>query len=132
MVAIVAMVDVSVCVMCVMCVCVCMVFVCCAKTDPCLLRRESWDKPGRFVGAAAWPPDIWRLQSLSTKGKRIEDPQIVAWANSKVDGSKIRSFADPTLSTGVFLLKVHEATASKRVQNEHPSGGYVCSTYEIK
>ncbi|CAM9190224.1 unnamed protein product [Ectocarpus sp. 4 AP-2014] len=46
------------------------------------------------------------LQALSKKGKRIEDPQIVAWANSKVEGSKIRSFGDPSLSTGVFLLKV--------------------------
>ncbi|CAN0067899.1 unnamed protein product, partial [Laminaria digitata] len=46
------------------------------------------------------------LQSLSTKGKRIEDPQIVAWANSKVESSRIRSFADPSLSTGVFLLQV--------------------------
>eukprot|EP00903_Cladosiphon_okamuranus_P012347 g11576.t1 len=46
------------------------------------------------------------LQALSKKGKRIEDPQIVAWANSKVDGSKIRSFGDPSLSTGVFLLQV--------------------------
>lgn len=45
-------------------------------------------------------------QALSKKGKRIEDPQIVAWANSKVEGSKIRSFGDPSLSTGVFLLKV--------------------------
>lgn len=48
------------------------------------------------------------MQSLSTKGKRIEDPQIVAWANSKVEGSRIRSFADPSLSTGVFLLKVRK------------------------
>eukprot|EP00752_Nemacystus_decipiens_P007180 g6429.t1 len=46
------------------------------------------------------------LQALSKKGKRIEDPQIVAWANSKVEGSKIRSFGDPSLSTGVFLLQV--------------------------
>ena len=48
------------------------------------------------------------MQSLSTKGKRIEDPQIVAWANSKVEGSRIRSFADPSLSTGVFLLQVRK------------------------
>ncbi|CAN0521445.1 unnamed protein product, partial [Ectocarpus sp. 12 AP-2014] len=40
-------------------------------------------------------------QALSKKGKKIEDPQIVAWANSKVEGSKIRSFGDPSLSTGV-------------------------------
>ncbi|CAM9964616.1 unnamed protein product [Ascophyllum nodosum] len=47
-----------------------------------------------------------RKANLSKKGKRIEDPQIVAWANSKVEGNKIRSFADPSLSTGVFLLQV--------------------------
>lgn len=45
-------------------------------------------------------------QALSKKGKRIEDPQIVAWANSKVEGCRIRSFGDPSLSTGVFLLQV--------------------------
>ena len=50
-----------------------------------------------------------REQALSKKGKRIEDPQIVAWANSKVEGSKIRSFGDPSLSTGVFLLQVSES-----------------------
>lgn len=49
-------------------------------------------------------------QALSKKGKRIEDPQIVAWANSKVEGSKIRSFGDPSLSTGVFLLQVRAFT----------------------
>ena len=49
-------------------------------------------------------------QALSKKGKRIEDPQIVAWANSKVEGSKIRSFGDPSLSTGVFLLQVRTFT----------------------
>ncbi|CAN0005686.1 unnamed protein product, partial [Choristocarpus tenellus] len=47
-----------------------------------------------------------RQQGLSKTGKRIEDPQIVAWANSKVNGSKIRNFSDPSLTTGVFLLKV--------------------------
>ncbi|CAN0474571.1 unnamed protein product, partial [Discosporangium mesarthrocarpum] len=46
---------------------------------------------------------------LSKTGRRIEDPQIVAWVNSKVSGTKkIRNFSDPTLSTGVFLLKVGE------------------------
>lgn len=53
-------------------------------------------------------------QALSKKGKRIEDPQIVAWANSKVEGSKIRSFGDPSLSTGVFLLKVRKEKRKRR------------------
>ncbi|KAG5180080.1 actin bundling protein [Tribonema minus] len=47
------------------------------------------------------------LQHLSTTGtKRIEDPEVVKWANSKVAGAKIRSFSDPSLSSGVFLLQV--------------------------
>ncbi|KAG5183492.1 actin binding protein, partial [Tribonema minus] len=47
------------------------------------------------------------LQQLSTnKNKQIEDPEIVRWANSKSAGMKIKSFADPSLNSGVFLLKV--------------------------
>lgn len=38
----------------------------------------------------------------------------MAWANSKVDGSKIRSFGDPSLSTGVFLLKVRREEPAAR------------------
>jgi len=46
------------------------------------------------------------MQSLSKNEKNVEDPQIVAWANSKVDGFSIDSFADSSLSTGVYLLQV--------------------------
>ncbi|CAB1100770.1 unnamed protein product [Ectocarpus sp. CCAP 1310/34] len=56
-----------------------------------LMRRHTLNLLQARDGGAA----------LSKKGKRIEDPQIVAWANSKVEGSKIRSFGDPSLSTGV-------------------------------
>lgn len=51
------------------------------------------------------------LRSLSAKGgKDITDQEIVRWANSMSQkggkSSQIRSFKDPTLSSGVFLLDV--------------------------
>lgn len=46
------------------------------------------------------------MQSLSKNEKIIKDPEIMAWANSKVYGFSIGSFADPSLSTGVYLLQV--------------------------
>jgi plastin-1 len=50
------------------------------------------------------------LRSLSAGGKDITDQEIVRWANSmsKKGGksSQIRSFKDPSLATGVFLLDV--------------------------
>lgn len=50
------------------------------------------------------------LKSLSTSGRNITDQEIVRWANqmSQKGGksSQIRSFKDPSLATGIFLLDV--------------------------
>eukprot|EP00612_Vaucheria_litorea_P002508 CAMPEP_0171458188 /NCGR_PEP_ID=MMETSP0945-20130129/3968_1 /TAXON_ID=109269 /ORGANISM="Vaucheria litorea, Strain CCMP2940" /LENGTH=631 /DNA_ID=CAMNT_0011983949 /DNA_START=37 /DNA_END=1932 /DNA_ORIENTATION=+ len=47
------------------------------------------------------------LQELSpNKDKRIEDPEIMKWANSKAEDMEIHSFNDPSISSGIFLLKV--------------------------
>jgi hypothetical protein len=46
------------------------------------------------------------LEKLSHGGKRIEDPEIVRWANKKVPTIRIKGFSDQQLSSGVFLLKV--------------------------
>ncbi|ODV87659.1 hypothetical protein CANARDRAFT_25904 [[Candida] arabinofermentans NRRL YB-2248] len=50
------------------------------------------------------------LSKLSSNGKEVSDMEILKWANAQVvKGGKsntIRSFKDPSLSTGVFLLDV--------------------------
>lgn len=50
------------------------------------------------------------LSSLSVNGKEVSDQDILKWANSMVakggKSSSIRSFKDPSLSTGQFLLDV--------------------------
>jgi len=46
-------------------------------------------------------------------GKKISDPEIIAWANEKVKGAgkpnKITSFHDPSLKDGIFLLELINA-----------------------
>lgn len=54
------------------------------------------------------------LSSLSGKGRPITDTEILKWANTTAQkgkpGSKsIRSFKDPSLSTGIFFLDLLEA-----------------------
>lgn len=53
---------------------------------------------------------IHTLQSLTKAGRAITDRDMVAWANETVKRggkqSKMNSFKDPSLSTGVFFLDV--------------------------
>ncbi|CAM9254077.1 unnamed protein product [Chrysoparadoxa australica] len=46
------------------------------------------------------------LNELSAGRRRIEDADIVKWANSKSSGMRIRNFQDKVISNAVFLLKV--------------------------
>ncbi|CAH2448199.1 Fimbrin, actin-bundling protein [Komagataella phaffii CBS 7435] len=50
------------------------------------------------------------LSSLSVNGKEISDREILQWANAQVakggKSSQIRSFKEPSLSSGIFLLDV--------------------------
>ncbi|KAG7692539.1 hypothetical protein KL930_004477 [Ogataea haglerorum] len=50
------------------------------------------------------------LQKLASNGKELTDAEILNWANTQVTkggkNSTIRSFKDPSLATGVFLLDV--------------------------
>lgn len=53
---------------------------------------------------------IQLLKSLSREGKDVTENDIVAWANSVPSrigkSSSFKSFRDPTLKSGVFLLDV--------------------------
>ena len=54
------------------------------------------------------------LSSLSGKGRPITDTEILKWANTTAQKGKpgsrpIRSFKDPSLTTGIFFLDLLEA-----------------------
>lgn len=54
------------------------------------------------------------LTSLSGQGRPISDTEILKWANTTAQKGKpsvrpIRSFKDPSLTTGMFLLDLLEA-----------------------
>lgn len=53
---------------------------------------------------------VQTLKSLSKNGKELTDAEILQWANKQVQkggkSSVVRSFKDPSLSSGVFLLDV--------------------------
>ena len=54
------------------------------------------------------------LTSLSGRGRPITDTEILKWANTTAQKGKpsvrpIRSFKDPSLTTGIFLLDLLEA-----------------------
>ncbi|WBW72811.1 fimbrin [Schizosaccharomyces osmophilus] len=59
------------------------------------------------------------LHSLSRGGKTLSDGDMVAWANSMSAkggrGSHIRSFRDPSLSNGIFVLDVLHGIKSEYV-----------------
>ncbi|CAE7884317.1 FIM1 [Symbiodinium sp. KB8] len=62
------------------------------------------------------------LGELSDSGKRIDDAQIISWANKKatsVDPSiKIRDFKDKSLSNGVYFLNVLKAIEPRIINEE--------------
>jgi plastin-1 len=54
------------------------------------------------------------LSSLSGNNKPISDTEILKWANGKVSAAKpgaktIRSFKDPSISSGVWFLDLLDA-----------------------
>jgi len=52
-------------------------------------------------------------------GKKISDPEIIAWANETVKGAgknlKISSFHDPSLKDGIFLLELINAVRPEAI-----------------
>ena len=57
---------------------------------------------------------ITKTLSQAAKGRPISDQDILKWANNTVGQGKlgsrpIRSFKDPSLTTGIFLLDLLEA-----------------------
>ena len=62
------------------------------------------------------------LTSLSGSGTPIQDAEIVAWANSRVEAggmdTRMTSFRDPSLASGVFLLDLLTAMKPKTVNRE--------------
>ena len=58
--------------------------------------------------------NITKTLSQLSKGRPISDTEILKWANTTVQKGKpsarpIRSFKDPALTTGIFLLDLLEA-----------------------
>ncbi|CEG69362.1 Putative Fimbrin [Rhizopus microsporus] len=53
---------------------------------------------------------VHTLQSLNKNGRPVSDQDLVRWANETVQrggkNSRMTSFKDPSLSTGVFFLDV--------------------------
>ena len=62
------------------------------------------------------------LSSLSGSGTRIEDKEIVDWANAKVEAggfeTRMASFRDPSLASGAFLLDLLTAMKPRTVNRE--------------
>eukprot|EP01103_Thecamoeba_quadrilineata_P008617 TRINITY_DN18355_c0_g1_i1.p1 TRINITY_DN18355_c0_g1~~TRINITY_DN18355_c0_g1_i1.p1 ORF type:complete len:516 (-),score=159.85 TRINITY_DN18355_c0_g1_i1:81-1454(-) len=52
-------------------------------------------------------------------GKKISDPEIIAWANDKNKsiGRKITSFHDPSLKDGIFILELINAVRAGAIDN---------------
>lgn len=68
------------------------------------------------------------LKSLSGTGKTLSDSEILKWAQQKAKGGyggEIRSFKDPSLSTGVWLLDVIHGIKPEYVDYEHVSDDFI-------
>jgi hypothetical protein len=67
------------------------------------------------------------LKSLSTDGKKIEEKEMIAWANEKVQSagkkSRMGSFQDGSLKTGVFFIDLCAAIREQSVQYEYVTPG---------
>ena len=71
---------------------------------------------------------------LSGSGRPISDQEMLRWANTTVQKAKsttrpIRSFKDPSLTTGIFILDLLEALRPGIVDpalviNVHENGDY--------
>lgn len=62
------------------------------------------------------------LKSLSADGSKIEEKEMIAWANQKVQGagkaSRMANFQDQSLKTGVFFIDLCAAIRESAVQYE--------------
>ncbi len=72
---------------------------------------------------------VWQLMRQHTlnllselpggkKGGRVDDSEVLRWANKKVSRDRIKAFSDHTLSTGIFLLRVCHSVRSGLVNWE--------------
>ena len=78
---------------------------------------------------------IQTLKTLSKAGKDITDSDIIAWANDKVKGagktSRMSSFKDPALKTGVFLLDLLESIKKGIVNYELVTEGHTGKQWRV-
>lgn len=67
------------------------------------------------------------LKSLTSDGSKIEEKEMIAWANAKVQSggktSRMGSFQDASLKTGVFFVDLCAAIRPQAVQYEFVTPG---------
>jgi plastin-1 len=63
------------------------------------------------------------LKELSGGGKEITDQDMIDWANSKVSCTKIDSFKDKSIGTGVFLCELCAGVKPDAVNKEFITPG---------
>ncbi len=78
---------------------------------------DIYEKNKKLILGIVW--QLMRLSLINTlkelgKGKTVTDNDILAAANTKV-GEKINSFQDPSLKTGVYLVKLCKAVSERSV-----------------
>lgn len=86
---------------------------------------DIFNKEKKLILGQTW--QMMKLSSLKLLqevggGKKIEDKDVLNWANKKV-GSEIKSFNDPSLSTGIWLIQLCQAISSRSVNPELISSG---------
>lgn len=67
------------------------------------------------------------LQRLSGSDKRITDPQIIKWVNSKLEegdkDSRIRTFKDPAIATALPVLDLVDAIKPESIDYDNVTAG---------
>jgi len=78
--------------------------------------KDVMDANKTLTLAIVWQLMRFNILSILNRlggGKKISDPEIIAWANDKVKSSgktsKIGSFHDPSLKDGIFLIELVDA-----------------------
>eukprot|EP00818_Percolomonas_sp_WS_P001171 CAMPEP_0117444530 /NCGR_PEP_ID=MMETSP0759-20121206/5291_1 /TAXON_ID=63605 /ORGANISM="Percolomonas cosmopolitus, Strain WS" /LENGTH=533 /DNA_ID=CAMNT_0005236605 /DNA_START=1823 /DNA_END=3424 /DNA_ORIENTATION=+ len=81
---------------------------------------DIFDRQKKLILGQTW--QLMKLASLKLLqkvggGKKIEDKDVLAWANNKV-GSNIKSFKDPSLGDGKWLCNLCAAVSPRSVNKE--------------
>lgn len=86
---------------------------------------DIYNKEKKLILGQTW--QLMKLSSLKLLqevggGKKIEDKDVLAWANKKI-GTDIKSFNDPTLATGEWLCRLCAAVSPRSVNPELIASG---------